>query len=243
MKRRNRELNIFSMSALDLFASALGAFILITLILFPYYLNVDRKILQELEETKKSLSQCENRSNALQGQLTECKSEKNALNSQLLQSQQKNATLNSQLSQSKNNAQECKEGASQCAKELKKLFVVVVMTWNTKDDIDLHVVDPQGREYYYKKKKHASSNYELSVDTEIGPGVEIWEGPNAGSGTYKIYYKHYRTRDANTPYIKGRLYFRGEVIKLKMKTLPTQGQKVLVATVKIHNGKVDVVKH
>lgn len=39
MKRKSRELNIFSMSALDLFASALGAFILITLILMPYYLK------------------------------------------------------------------------------------------------------------------------------------------------------------------------------------------------------------
>ena len=39
MRRRDRELNIFSMSALDLFASAMGAFILITLILMPYYLK------------------------------------------------------------------------------------------------------------------------------------------------------------------------------------------------------------
>jgi len=39
MKRKNREINIFSMSALDLFASALGAFILIMLILMPYYLK------------------------------------------------------------------------------------------------------------------------------------------------------------------------------------------------------------
>ncbi|SDX32831.1 hypothetical protein [Marinobacter mobilis] len=39
MRRKDRELNIFSMSALDLFASALGAFILITLILIPYYLK------------------------------------------------------------------------------------------------------------------------------------------------------------------------------------------------------------
>lgn len=39
MKRKDRELNVFSMSALDLFASALGAFILITLVLMPYYLK------------------------------------------------------------------------------------------------------------------------------------------------------------------------------------------------------------
>ena len=39
MKRKSRELSIFSMSALDLFASALGAFILISVVMFPYFPN------------------------------------------------------------------------------------------------------------------------------------------------------------------------------------------------------------
>ena len=39
MKTRSKEINIFSMSALDLFASALGAFILMTVILLPYFPN------------------------------------------------------------------------------------------------------------------------------------------------------------------------------------------------------------
>lgn len=37
MRRPNRTLEVFSLSALDLFASAMGAFIIISLILFPYY--------------------------------------------------------------------------------------------------------------------------------------------------------------------------------------------------------------
>ncbi|MEM1087075.1 MAG: VWA domain-containing protein [Pseudomonadota bacterium] len=37
MRTRRRQVSVFSMSALDLFAAALGAFILIVLILFPYY--------------------------------------------------------------------------------------------------------------------------------------------------------------------------------------------------------------
>ncbi len=37
--RRPRELSIFSMSALDLFASSLGAFILIAVVLMPFYLR------------------------------------------------------------------------------------------------------------------------------------------------------------------------------------------------------------
>lgn len=40
MKVRNREINIFSMSALDLFASGMGAFILLAVIALPFFGNV-----------------------------------------------------------------------------------------------------------------------------------------------------------------------------------------------------------
>jgi len=39
MRRSNREINIFSMSALDLFASALGAFMLLAVVFFPFFPN------------------------------------------------------------------------------------------------------------------------------------------------------------------------------------------------------------
>ena len=50
MKNRSREINIFSMSALDLFASALGAFILIAIVLMPYFLRVDPEENKSLAE-------------------------------------------------------------------------------------------------------------------------------------------------------------------------------------------------
>lgn len=40
MRKRNRNLEIFSLSAIDLFASALGAFVIVTAILIPYYPNM-----------------------------------------------------------------------------------------------------------------------------------------------------------------------------------------------------------
>jgi hypothetical protein len=43
MKRRQRDLNVFTISAIDLFACATGAFILLSLILFQYYLKKDDK--------------------------------------------------------------------------------------------------------------------------------------------------------------------------------------------------------
>ncbi|MEP1230906.1 MAG: hypothetical protein ABJG88_09550, partial [Litorimonas sp.] len=51
MRSQRRNISVFSISALDLFAAALGAFILIVLVLFPYYRlgGVDVSF-EELEE-------------------------------------------------------------------------------------------------------------------------------------------------------------------------------------------------
>lgn len=43
MKRRAREIEVFSMSAIDLFAAAMGAFALLAIILLPYYQNEIRE--------------------------------------------------------------------------------------------------------------------------------------------------------------------------------------------------------
>ena len=56
MKTRSREINIFSMSALDLFASALGAFILITVVLFPFFPNTGDSQ-ERVDEVKAQLAQ------------------------------------------------------------------------------------------------------------------------------------------------------------------------------------------
>lgn len=71
MKTRNREINIFSMSALDLFASALGAFILIAIILLPFFPNLNanidsEKLKRENEKLKAENEQLEKRVEALQ---------------------------------------------------------------------------------------------------------------------------------------------------------------------------------
>lgn len=51
MRSRRRNIAVFSISALDLFAAALGAFILIVLVLFPYYqLGGTDTSMKELEE-------------------------------------------------------------------------------------------------------------------------------------------------------------------------------------------------
>ena len=72
MKQRNREINIFNMSALDLFASALGAFILITLLLLPFFPNLDpTPVKEKLEKTQTGLDAAEAEARDLQARLAE----------------------------------------------------------------------------------------------------------------------------------------------------------------------------
>lgn len=60
-RNKRKELNIFTMSALDLFASALGAFVLIAVIALPYYLNVNQTDIvksqkEEIAKLKQSIA-------------------------------------------------------------------------------------------------------------------------------------------------------------------------------------------
>ena len=180
MKSRNRELNIFSMSALDLFASAMGAFILIAFVLFPYFPNTGDSA-ERVAEVR--------------------------------------AQLESQL--------------ESCEERAKKKFVLVVMSWNTSDDIDLHVIDPNSREFYYGEKSFSGSRAKLEEDNTRGPGNEIWLHPAAEDGTYKVYYKYYNSRGSNNVRVQGSVLTPEGRIPFREKTLRREGEKILVATVTV----------
>ena len=77
MKKRSRELNIFSMSALDLFASALGAFILITVVLLPFFpnLNMSGQAQAELAQAEAELAQAEAELAQAEAELAQAKAE------------------------------------------------------------------------------------------------------------------------------------------------------------------------
>jgi len=75
MIRRNKrkELNIFTMSALDLFASSLGAFVLISVIALPYYLNEDNTEVVTVQ--KERISKLEAKVSDIVVKYTRCKKE------------------------------------------------------------------------------------------------------------------------------------------------------------------------
>lgn len=66
-------------------------------------------------------------------------------------------------------------------------FLMFVSKWGTeKHDIDLYVTDPNGREYFFKKRKFLNAPGELILDSRYGPGVELWQAAKFLKGKYKL---------------------------------------------------------
>ncbi len=187
MKRRNREINVFSMSALDLFACALGAFILIAIVLFPYFPNIGDapKVVASL--TKK-LSVTQQQLAESQQQLQECQA-----NLQIAQTAASEAEAVANKAQAAASEAQAKAEAEfdQCAKKLRKKFLLILMSWESSVDVDLYVRDPQGQVFSYNWKTHSESPAKMEVDNIHGPGNEIWLHPQATPGNYEVCYHFY----------------------------------------------------
>ena len=73
MRLRRREINVFSMSALDLFASGMGAFILLAVMALPFFPNTgDSK--QRIQEVKRELASVQQERDIERKQLDDAKS-------------------------------------------------------------------------------------------------------------------------------------------------------------------------
>ena len=97
--------------------------------------------------------------------------------------------------QSAEGLRSCQAELNACEEKLSKMFLVVVIQWAERHDVDLHVVDPVGEEFYYREKTIAGRPGELSADTTNGPGVEIWEVSEAPVGKYRVLYNLFRLAD------------------------------------------------
>ena len=79
------------------------------------------------------------------------------------------------------------------------------LKWNTYDDLDLHVIDPDGVEICYSAKEHRCQNIlgKLDIDANAGgnrtriPQENIFweEGKNAPIGRYKVFVVYYSKKD------------------------------------------------
>ena len=248
MRTRSREINIFSMSALDLFASALGAFILIAVVLFPYFPNTGdspervAEVRAQLEQARSELQAAQAELQASQAQLGACETQRQEVQAALDACEEQLASSASQdaLGACESRNQQLESELETCQAQARKKFLLVIMSWGTDDDVDLHVVDPAGREFFYRVRSHSGSQAKLEEDNVNGPGNEIWLHPAAEPGTYRVYYKYFSG--------SGRVRVRGSVLTpdgrdpLPDTTLRRVEEKPLIATVEVDDeGNMNVL--
>ena len=281
MKKATREINIFSMSALDLFASALGAFILITVMLFPYFPNTGdspervaavrarlqqaqqqlqqaqqelqqsqqqlQQAQQELQQSQQQLQQAQQAQQELQQaqqelqqsrqQLQQAQQQLQQAQRQLQQAQQKNQQvqqLQADLGVCRSSSERTRNELESCQQQARRRFLLILMSWSGRDDVDLHLVDPQGREFYFSQKTHAGTRAKLEEDNIQGPGNEIWLHPQTLPGEYKVYYNLYAKRSSRIG-VRGAMLTPEGKINFPDRVLSVQGRKILAAVIRVDN--------
>ena len=265
MKKRGREINIFSISALDLFASALGAFILMSLIFMVFFTMISRDA-GEAEQSAELLALCEAELNSAETRaadldtlLAVARARRDELEAQLAETVDSSAyaACQARLAESEAALDACQSSLQspsdateqydlvvrdlqQCQRDLQRTFMLVIASWSSTYDVDLHVVDPAGREFYYRARTFTGSPAAFEEDNIRGPGNEIWLHPSADSGRYRVCYKLFSGLSSTV--VRGSILWRGGKIEVPNINLTRSGQIRLVADVLIDNntGRVSV---
>jgi len=235
MRRRNREINIFSLSMLDVISGAMAAFLIIMVVLMPYYRKEHIDYQAIIAELQAQLAQAQQQAQAAEEAARAAQSAAADAAEQVRAAQAAAAAANAQ-------AQQQRERAEGLARELAKTFLVLYVRWNTRDDIDLHVIDPSGAEFNFQRKTISGRPGELSEDTTNGPGTEVWEIRDAPPGEYRVFARLYAVKDSAKPVtIQGRVFHRDDSHALNAAQLRTAGETASVATIVVDaQGRVSV---
>ena len=131
----------------------------------------------------------------------------------------------------------CQAELNACKEKLSRRFLAIVIQWDTdRHDVDLHVIDAAGKEFYFRHKTAPGRSGELSVDTTRGPGVEVWEITEAPAGKYQVYYNLFDRQGNNADaVVKGGVYHRDGHHRFRVRRLRQQGRRFaeLVAVVTV----------
>lgn len=184
MRRRNREINIFNMSALDLFASALGAFILLFAILMPYYLKTSKIVMQENTQLKAQLKECQSQVADLQVQVQSLQQQLATCEQQKQQALAENEELKRKLEQMQKDLQQAQQSLDERVK-------FALLGINTKAQSFVLVVDMSGSMKAYTEAmtktiarilepfedKHRVQIFGYREDQHTGVAFENWQSP------------------------------------------------------------------
>jgi hypothetical protein len=221
MRRRQREIATLSLSMLDVIAGAMAAFLILMVILLPFY----KKDTVNTEELIAELRQAVAAAQAAQ----------TAAEAAAQSAQAQAAEARAQATQAQAEAERQRARAEGLARQLARTFIVLYVRWDTHDDVDLHLTDPSGAEFWWNNAKTIPGRPgELSEDNIMGPGNEVWEIRDAPAGDYRVVVDLYQVRDARKPVVvRGRVFHRDGSAVFAEVHLSQRGQRAQIATIRV----------
>jgi hypothetical protein len=216
MRSRNREINIFNLSMLDVIAGAMGAFLIVMVVLMPFYkkqapatptppmvtVETAQALQSALDNATAAAAQAQTEAQAARTQAANAQAEAQAAREQA-------AAAQTALAE-----QQVQNAAMQ--QDLKKTFVLVHIHWPGEGvDIDLHVIDPRGNEFYWEHRTTSGATGNLSLDSIQGPGNEVFIDNKAQPGDYKVMLVFYGIhQNKQETQVDGSVVYRDGTIRL-----------------------------
>ncbi|MBS1830972.1 MAG: hypothetical protein JST93_37105 [Acidobacteria bacterium] len=242
MKAKNKEVNIFNMSLLDILCGALGAFCFMMLVLFQYWkpegpetvkvkentAQLEQKV-QELLQRMQGMSnvppEVMNQLRQMQQQFDALKQQVAQLRAMLQQEQARNEALRRQTQQAQGDA----ESLRKQNEELKKRnpISVVMMTLTPPHEIDLYVTDAKMDPPTASKVqgvKWPGDVYYNSVSH-----TDVWMMRDTPPGDYKVFYKLMDRKGNASPAIVSGYYMHSNTYVYLPRVEMTQDKQVVFA--------------
>jgi hypothetical protein len=232
MRRPSRNIEIFSMSVLDMFASALGAFIMVTMILFPAY---NKK--QKLDINTATARSLDDDISAGTDRLRSADEESTVQRAEIAQS-----------GRIKAEKRVCEQNVQECKLTLAKKFLVFQIQWRERADVNLIVVDPDGNRFTPEKNNRNHGDFpgstgQLSIDMKIGPGMEVWQDFAAPPGDYKVIYQAVKLVEPKVTVSGWYIQRSTGRKKFRERTISVANSDMLVATVTVSSsGSISVAE-
>ncbi len=236
MMPRRQALNTVNLAMLDVIAGAMAAFLIIMVILLT---QADKTAVDQqpgIDNLQICAFGCASDKTEVdqQAQIDALRRGVAELEAALRAARAEAAAADAKASRAEAESERQAQRAEGLARQLARTFLVLYVRWDTLDDVDLHVIDPSGAEFFWGHKTIPGRPGELSEDSVIGPGNEVWEIRDAPAGEYRIEVKLYGIRDARKPVVvRGRLFHRDGSAVFNAVSLSRPGERRRIATVRV----------
>lgn len=191
---------------------------------------------EEMEDLREALAEANSQIENLESQVQQQEQQIESMNQQIQEQAEEISDLRDQVAQLERQIRECERVTERLKAE--GHYLVVTMSWETHgDDVDLHVIDPTGAEFYYRQPIHAGRPGKLTKDDVDGPGVEVWQTNSLSVGTYQIKANLYDWESGIPPDLVFWVYYRNGNRSFRSR-LNRESEKKLITRLTVNSNRV-----